>query len=808
MRPPEVRMTEPWIRPFRALGLADVPLVGGKNASLGEMVRTLGPLGVKVPDGFATTAAAYRHFLDANGLVPRVRALLAGLDLDDVADLQRRGHAVRQALLAATVPADLDAQILTAYEDLSDGAPGGTDVAVRSSATAEDLPDASFAGQQETFLNVRGAEALRLAVRRCFASLFTDRAISYRTERGYDHLQVALSVGVQRMVRADKASSGVIFTLDTESGARNVVVITGAWGLGENVVQGAVVPDEWVVHKPTLAQGHRPIVRRTLGSKEMRMVYDEGGGRLTRNVPVAPADRARFVLSDDEVLELARQAVAVETHYGRLRGTPTPMDLEWAKDGRTGELFVVQARPETVRSRESATSVETFTLGAEGRKLVTGTAVGQRIGAGTVRVVRDPKELATFRDGDVLVAERTDPDWEPVMRRAAAIVTDHGGRTCHAAIVSRELGVPAVVGCGDATARLADGRDVTVSCAAGADGAVYEGRLPFTVARADLSALPRPVTKVMMNVGNPAEAFRLARIPCDGVGLAREEFIVTSTIGIHPLALLRYDTLDAATKAAVDARTGPVADRPAFYVDRLAEGVATIAAAFWPRDVIVRLSDFKTNEYAGLVGGAPFEPAEENPMLGFRGASRYVHPAYRDAFALECAALRRVRDDMGLVNVKLMVPFCRTPAEGRAVIAELARHGLVQHERGLEVYVMCEIPSNVILVDRFAEVFDGFSIGSNDLTQLVLGVDRDSETVAPLFDERDDAVKWAVRRAIEGARAAGRKIGICGQAPSDHPDFARFLVDCGIDSVSLNPDAVLRVTQIVAEAERGRAAVT
>ncbi len=792
------------VRPFRELGITDIASVGGKNASLGEMVRTLGPLGVAVPDGFATTADAYRAFLALNGLDHALRDLLAGLDLHDVTDLQRRGLAARQAILAAPLPEAFAAEITAAYAVLGADLPGGIDVAVRSSATAEDLPDASFAGQQETYLNVRGDAALLDAIRKCFASLYTDRAISYRTEHGYAHEAVALSVGVQRMVRSDLSGAGVIFTLDTESGHRGMVLVTAAWGLGENVVQGSVAPDEYLVFKPTLANGCRPIVRRELGSKEMRLIYDTGGSRAVRNVPVGPVDRARFVLTDDEVLSLARQAVTVEEHYTKIRGTPTPMDLEWAKDGRTGELFIVQARPETVQSQRTAAFSERWHLDGTGPVLLTGVAVGDRVATGPVRIVREVSELGTFRDGDVLVSARTDPDWEPVMRRAAAIVTDHGGRTCHAAIVSREIGLPAVVGTQTGTAELVDGTVVTVSCAEGAVGRVYAGKLEFGVDRTDLSHLARPRTKIMVNVGTPAEALRVSALPNDGVGLAREEFIIAGGIGIHPMALLDWHRLpDAAVKEAIHARTGGAADKPAYFVDRLAEGVALIAAAFHPKDVIVRLSDFKTNEYANLLGGKAYEPAEENPMIGFRGASRYTHPRYREGFAMECRALAKVRGEMGLTNLKVMVPFCRTPEEGQAVVEEMAKHGLVRGRDGLDVYVMCEIPANVILVDRFAEVFDGFSIGSNDLTQLILGVDRDSDTVAPLFDERNPAVLWAIRRAVQGAKEAGRKIGICGQAPSDYPEFAKFLVELGIDSISLNPDAVVKTTRQVLEVEAG-----
>lgn len=788
-----------WIRPFAEIGIGDVPEVGGKNASLGEMVRELGGRGVRVPDGFAITADAYRHFLRCNALEDVIRTTLDGLDLDDVADLQRRGRRLRQALLDAPLPPELQEAITAAYLELGDS----LDVAVRSSATAEDLPDASFAGQQETYLNVRGVGALLDTTRRCFASLFTDRAISYRAERGYDPLAVALSVGVQRMVRSDVGSAGVIFTLDTETGFRDVVLITASWGLGENVVQGAVAPDEYLVFKPTLRQGYRPIVRRRLGTKEFRLVYDTGGERRVRNVPVPAEERARFALTDDEVLALARQALIVEEHYSAKHGRDTPMDLEWAKDGQTGELFVVQARPETVHARAAELAeIERWVLDGEAPILATGRAVGQKVAAGPVRVVRSGEELDRFRDGEVLVADRTDPDWEPVMRRAAAVVTRRGGRTSHAAIVSRELGLPAVVGVEEGVDRLRDGATCTVACVGGEVGVVYDGSVPFHVERSAIDRSVRPRTRVMLIAADPAHALRLARLPSDGIGLLRQEFVVNAAIGIHPMALVNYDRLPREIRAEVDRRTTGWDDKPSFFVDRLAEAIGLFAAAFWPRDVIVRLSDFKTNEYAHLVGGAAYEPEEENPMLGFRGASRYDHPRYAPAFALECRALRRVREEMGLRNLKVMVPFCRTVAQGRAVVEALGRQGLVRGQNGLEVYVMCEIPSNAILAERFAEVFDGFSIGSNDLTQLVLGVDRDSELVAPIFDERDEAVRWTIGRAIEGAHAGGRKIGICGQAPSDHPEFARFLVERGIDSISLNPDAILAATERILAVER------
>jgi pyruvate,water dikinase len=791
------------IRSFEDLQLDDVALVGGKNASLGELHRALVPMGVRVPDGFAVTADAYRLFLRSAGLEPVIARALAGLDAGNVDDLRRRGQQVRAALLAASLPADLERAILAAYDRL--GAAGGEalDVAVRSSATAEDLPEASFAGQQETYLNVRGHAVLLETCKRCFASLFTDRAISYRAGRGVDHAAVALSVGVQRMVRSDVGSAGVMFSIDTETGFRDAVLINASYGLGENVVQGSITPDEYYVFKPTLAQGFRPILRKRLGTKEFKLVYDVGGTKGVRNVPVPASDRARFALDDDDILTLARWACVIEDHYGAKRRQPTPMDMEWAKDGRSGELFIVQARPETVQALKRRDVLETYMLSERGPLLATGQSIGEKIGQGRARVIPEVQALHEFREGEVLVTDKTDPDWEPVLKKAAAVVTNRGGRTCHAAIVSRELGVPAVVGTETGTAAIRTGQDVTVSCAEGDKGFVYEGRLPFAVRRTPLAALARPRTKVMMNVGNPDEAFALSLIPNDGVGLAREEFIITSSIKVHPMALLDYEHLDdPGAKAEIDRLTAGYADKPRFFVDKLAEGVAMIAAAFYPKDVIVRLSDFKSNEYANLIGGRAYEPAEENPMLGFRGASRYYDPRYRAGFALECRAMRKVRDEMGLTNVKLMIPFCRTVAEAERVIAELAQNGLRRGEGGLEVYVMCEIPSNAISAAAFAEVFDGFSIGSNDLTQLVLGVDRDSQIVAHIFDERDPAVKAMIAGAIREAHAKGRKIGICGQAPSDYPEFAEFLVEQGIDSISLNPDAVLKTTARILETER------
>jgi pyruvate, water dikinase len=787
------------IRWFSDIGLGDVPLVGGKNASLGELYRELANSGVRVPNGFAITAAAYRHFLETSGVASRIAALLADLDVADLAQLAERGRAIRDAITAAELPSDLQDEIVSAYLRLGEGL--AIDVAVRSSATAEDLPDASFAGQQETYLNVRGRAALLDACRRSFASLFTDRAISYRTDKGFAQVEVALSIGVQRMVRSDLATSGIMFTLDTETGFRDVVLINASYGLGEPIVQGAVTPDEYCVFKPTLKQGFRPILQRTIGTKEFKLVYDEGGSRAVKTVPVAPGDRARCALSDEEVLTLARWACAIEDHYCRKRGAPVPMDIEWAKDGRTGELFVVQARPETVHARQQIQFLEQYRLHDRGRILVTGRSVGSKIAKGRVRVIPHAADLREFQAGEVLVTDKTDPDWEPIMKKAAAIVTNRGGRTCHAAIVSRELGVPAIVGTETGTATLATGQMVTVSCAEGDTGFVYEGARRFDVERIDLTGLKRPTTKIMMNVGNPDEAFSFSFIPNDGVGLARVEFIINNAIGVHPMALVRYSQLGAQAQSEVDRLTAGYADKPAFFVDKLAEGVATIAAAFHPKDVIVRLSDFKTNEYAHLAGGIGFEPYEENPMIGFRGASRYYDDKYREGFALECRALKRVRDEMGLTNVKVMVPFCRTLEEARLIGEELARNGLGRHENELELYMMVEIPSNVILLREFAEFFDGFSIGSNDLTQLTLGVDRDSQVVAHVFDERNRAVQTLIGQAIHAARRLGRKIGLCGQAPSDYPEFAKFLVECGIDSMSLNPDAVLRTMKVVVDAE-------
>ena len=798
-----------YIRWFDQIGIEDIPLVGGKNASLGEMIRDLAPRGIKVPNGFAITAEAYWYLLRAAKIEQRIKEIFSGLDTRDTANLQQRGSAVRHAIMAASLPEDLQRSIVSAYRELSKGANGPVDVAVRSSATAEDLPEASFAGQQETYLNVQGDAALLESCKRCFASLFTDRAISYRHDKGFDHLKVGLSIGVQRMVRSDLASSGVMFSIDTETGSQDVVLINAGFGLGENVVQGSINPDEYFVFKPTLKRGFRPILQKRLGSKEFKLVYDIGGSKMVKNIPVPPDDRSRFAITDDEILSLARWACLIEDHYSKKRRQYTPMDIEWAKDGETGELFILQARPETVQSQKSLEMVEVYHLKEKGPVLVRGRGVGEKIAHGPVRVVKSAHNLSEVQKGDVLVTDKTDPDWEPTMKKAAAIVTNRGGRTCHAAIVSREIGLPAIVGTENATEVLKDGQAVTVSCAEGETGFVYQGLLKFDVQQIKVHDLPRPQTKVMMNVGNPEEAFRLSFIPNDGVGLAREEFIISNYIKVHPLALLDFNRLeDRGLREEIERLTVGYEDKPQFFIDKLAQGVAMIGAAFYPKDVIVRLSDFKTNEYANLIGGKAYEPIEENPMIGFRGASRYYNPRYQAGFALECHAMKKVRDEMGLTNVKLMVPFCRTVEEGRQVLSEMEKYGLRRGANQLEVYVMCEIPSNVILANEFSEIFDGFSIGSNDLTQLILGVDRDSEIVAHVFDERNAAVKSMIASVIRSAKAKGRKIGICGQAPSDYPEFAAFLVELGIDSISLNPDTVLKTTLKILAVESALATPT
>ncbi len=789
------------IRWFDQISMEDVRDVGGKNASLGEMYRELAPRGIRIPNGFATTAAAYRTFLSETGLDAKIVQVLSGMNVGDIGSLQHHGAIIRHMILETPLPDALSHAIVEAYHHLCKVPGDLADVAVRSSATAEDLPDASFAGQQETYLNVRGQAPLLESCRRCFASLFTDRAMSYRIHHGYDHMQVALSIGVQLMVRSDLASAGVIFSIDTESGFADAVLINAAYGLGENVVQGSVNPDEYYVFKPTLKKGFRPILKRTLGSKAMKLIYDVGGSKMTKNVPVAPDQANRFALEEDDILQLARWACEIEDHYSQLHGRFCPMDMEWAKDGRTGELFIVQARPETVQSQRSTTQLYRYHLKGTSARLLTGHSVGEKIAAGRVRLIRDVHEMAQLGEGEILVTDKTDPDWEPVMKRAGGIITNRGGRTCHAAIVSRELGLPAIVGTQNATEVLHDGQAVTISCAEGDVGVVYDGELSFDVETIELTNLRRPRTKIMMNVGSPDEAFTLSAIPNDGVGLAREEFIITNFVKVHPQALLEYDQLDNATREQVDQATVGYEDKPQFFVDRLAEGIAMIAAAFYPKAVIMRFSDFKTNEYANLIGGTAYEPKEENPMIGFRGASRYYHPSFQAAFGLECQAVHKVREVMGLRNLKVMVPFCRTIEEGQKVQEQMALHGLVRGQDELEVYVMCELPSNVLLADQFAEIFDGFSIGSNDLTQLILGVDRDSAIVAHVFDERNEAVKRAIQSVIKTAKAKGVKIGICGQAPSDYPEFAAFLVHEGIDSISLTPDAVLKTTLGVLKVE-------
>jgi pyruvate,water dikinase len=793
-----------YVRWFGSLRNSDVSLVGGKNASLGELYSCLGAEGIKVPNGFALTARAYWDAIERAQAWPRLRQLLDGLGGSDVARLSEHAAEARAIVYAATDTPVLREQTAAAYRRLEAEYGAKVSVAVRSSATAEDLPSASFAGQHESYLNVSGEAALFEACRQCFASLFTDRAIVYRVDNGFDHFKVGLSVGVMKMVRSDKAASGVIFTLDTESGFRDVVFVTGSYGLGENVVQGKVDPDEFYVHKPTFRAGFRTVLQRSLGGKQLSLVYARRkNGATTLNVPTPRALRDRFCISDEEVLRLADYAIKIEAHYSQRAGHPVPMDIEWAKDGEDSTLYVVQARPETVASRKTAEFFETFTLEGSGPVLVSGRAVGEKIATGRVRVIVRPEDLSTFKPGEVLVASSTSPDWEPVMKTAGAIVTDRGGRTCHAAIVARELGVPAVVGAETATRALTTGAEVTVSCADGEVGRVYQGRLDFASTRIPAAELALPRTEIMVNLGNPDLAFRTAMQPSSGVGLARMEFIINEHIGIHPMALVHPERVaterDRRRIAALTRQAGSGAE---YFVRALSEGVGTIAAAFYPRPVIVRLSDFKTNEYASLIGGAAFEPVEDNPMLGFRGASRYAHPAYAEGFALECAALRRVRDEMGLTNLKIMVPFCRREEEARRVLAVMAEHGLARGGNGLEIYVMCEIPNNVIRIDAFAQIFDGFSIGSNDLTQLTLGVDRDSEIVAFDFDERDPGMLEMLRLAVEGARRNRRHVGICGEAPANYPEIARYLAALGIDSISVNPASLPRTIATVRDAER------
>ncbi len=792
-----------YIRTFSELGIGDIPVVGGKNASLGEMYRHLSAEGVRVPNGFATTAEAYWHFLEHNRLVERIRERLKDLDTRELSRLEQTGADIRRWVMEAEIPADLSQEIAAAYQTLAKEYGVDPDVAVRSSATAEDLPNASFAGQQDTYLNIRGAADLLHACRRVYASLFNDRAISYRVHQGFSHEDVALSIGIQKMVRAYVGASGVMFTLDTETGFRDVVFITAAYGLGENVVQGAVNPDEFYVFKPTLAAGKQPILKRQLGAKAIKMVYaqDAARGFSTRNVEVAESERRLFSLTDDDVTELARYAVKIEQHYSKGAGRGMPMDIEWARDGVDGKLYVVQARPETVRSRESRNEYEVYYLAARGKPLASGKSVGRRIASGLARVIRDVTDMSRLQPGEVLVTDMTDPDWEPVMKTAAAIVTNRGGRTCHAAIIARELGIPAIVGCGGATESIGTGKPVTVSCAEGDTGHVYDGALDYRVEKISIDPEQRPRTKMMMNIGNPDQAFEHSFLPNDGVGLARLEFIINHSIQAHPRALLEYGKLGKDEQQYVDRLTVAYGDRRTYFVKRLAEGVSTIAAAFHPKPVIVRLSDFKSNEYASLFGGARFEPREENPMLGLRGASRYYSDSFQESFALECAALKYVREDMGLDNVALMIPFVRSVEEAQRVLATMRSHGLERGKAGLKIYLMCEIPANALLAEEFLQHLDGFSIGSNDLTQLTLGVDRDSGLLGG-FDERNPAVLKLMEAAIQAARKLDKYVGICGQAPSDYPEITAWLVRQGIGSISLNPDSVIPMTRVVLEAER------
>ena len=795
--------TTHYIHWFDEISVDDVPLVGGKNASLGEMYRVLTPQGVRVPNGFAISAQAYRDMLDKAGAWTALHALLDDVDTADVEDLASRAHKARELVYGIGLSADLRDEILRAYHSLQEEYGADLSLAVRSSATAEDLPTASFAGQHETYLHIRGDEMLLDACRRCFASLFTERAIAYRIDQGFDHFKVALSIGVMKMVRSDRDASGVMFTLDTESGFRDVVFITGAYGLGENVVQGAVDPDEFYVHKPSFRKGYRAVLRRVLGNKKIKMVYAQArSGETTRNIPTPKADRERFCISDADVLTLADYAIKVEDHYSERAGQPMPMDMEWARDGLDGQLYLVQARPETVASQNTGSRLEEYRLNGSGELLVSGRSVGSKIASGRARVIPDVHHLAEFQPGEVLITDITTPDWGPVLKTAAAIVTNRGGRTCHAAIVARELGIPAVVGAESATEIIRDGDNVTVSCAGGDVGKVYHGEIPFDVETTDLSDLPRPATRIMLILANPDMAFKTSLLPNDGVGLARMEFIISDQIKAHPMALVHLEKVqDASERAEIERLTRAYARPTDYFIERLAEGVGTIAAAFYPRPVVVRMSDFKTNEYAALLGGRWFEPVEANPMLGFRGASRYTHPDYAEGFALACAAMKRVREVMGLDNVKLMIPFCRRVDEAERVLEAMAAQGLRRGDNGLEIYVMCEIPNNVIQIDAFAKLFDGFSIGSNDLTQLTLGVDRDSETVAFDFDERDPGVKEMIRLAVDGARRNDRHSGLCGQAPSDYPEMAEYLVNIGIDSISLNPDTVVRTTLQVLDVE-------
>ncbi|MFH1101741.1 MAG: phosphoenolpyruvate synthase [Methanobacteriota archaeon] len=796
-------MIQEFVKWFEDLTIGDVPSVGGKNASLGEMIRNLGQKGVRVPSGFAVTAYAYKYMIEKAGIDKKIREILADLDTHDVKNIAERGQKIRELIKTTPIPPELEEDIRKHYREMEFRYGENVDVAVRSSATAEDLPDASFAGQQETYLNVRGEDALIQKVRECFASLFTNRAISYRVDKGFDHFSVYISVGVQKMVRSDLACSGVMFSIDTESGFQDAVYVTGAYGLGENVVQGAVNPDQFYVFKPTLRKGFKPIIEKKLGTKEKRLIYSPKG---TKQQQVSPKDQKNFVITDEEILMLANWACIIEEHYHK------PMDIEWAKDGQTKELFIVQARPETVHSQKDMTTMKTYVLDEKGKLLAEGEAVGSKIGQGEVNIIEEAKDISQFKKGQALVTDMTDPDWEPIMKIAGAIVTNRGGRTCHAAIISRELGIPCVIGTGNGTTTIKNGSNITIDCSEGT-GRIYDGLLKYHVDEVKLDSLPNTKTLIMMNIGQPEQAFQQGQIPNNGVGLAREEFIINSHIGIHPLALLEYNELKkkalkdkkiADVIKKIDERSMSYDDKIEFFVDTLARGIAKIAAGFYPNDVIVRMSDFKTNEYANLIGGYLYEPEEHNPMIGWRGASRYYDKKFKPAFGLECKALKKAREEMGLTNIKPMIPFCRTPEEGRKVIQIMNEYGLKQGENGLEVYVMCEIPSNVIVADQFSDIFDGFSIGSNDLTQLTLGLDRDSDLVAHIFDERNDAVKRLVSSVIKTAHEhqPRRKVGICGQAPSDFPEFAEFLVECGIDSISLNPDTVIKTRLKIAETER------
>jgi len=789
---------------FDEILIEDIPLVGGKNASLGEMYQDLTSQGVKIPNGFATTSEAYWHFLNSAGILDKLKEVMSGLNKADVKDLAARGKRARELILESDLPEDMWMDIKEAYDKLGEEYGTDPDVAVRSSATAEDLPTASFAGQQETFLNVRGYKELKEACIKCYASLFTDRAVSYRIDNGFDQFKVALSIGIMKMVRSDLASSGVIFTLDTETGFRDVIFITGAYGLGENVVQGAVAPDEFYVFKPTFRKGFRSIIRKSLGEKKIKMIYGTGESRaLTYNVDVPDEDRRRFCISDDDILTLARYATIIEDHYAKKAAKDTPMDIEWAKDGRTGELFIVQARPETVQSQKTRDILETYHMEKKGPVLITGRSIGEKIASGKAHIMSDVAHLSSFKPGEILISDTTPPAGEPVMKIAAAIVTNTGGRTSHAAILSREFGVPAVVGAEGALKKIKTGQEVTVDCSEGDVGVVYDGKLPFHVEKTILKDVPRPKTNVMINLGNPDVAFSVSFIPNDGVGLARLEFIISSQIKVHPMALLHQDKVaDAAVRKEIDDLAFAYNNKSDYFVEKLAQGVGTIAAAFYPKPVVVRTSDFKSNEYANLIGGEYFELKENNPMIGFRGASRYYSERYREGFALECSALKRVREVMGLDNVIIMIPFCRRVEECRKVLEEMAKNGLKRGEKGLSVYIMCEIPSNVVLVEEFCQLVDGISIGSNDLTQLTLGIDRDSEILAQEFDERDPAVKKMVAMSIEGTKKSGRHSGLCGQAPSDYPEFAQFLVREGIDSISINPDSVMKITLKVLETEK------